>query len=75
VAQPAILVVHCTTLVTVTSKITTTARNPVVPESVKLERVDARGKILDILGTMVDKGTHGDAIAGDSLYTLRVSFT
>jgi hypothetical protein len=37
--------------------------------------VDARGKILDILGTMVDKGTHGDAVARDGIYTLRVFFT
>jgi hypothetical protein len=75
VIQPSMLVVHRTTLVTVTSKITTTARNPVVPESVKLERVDARGKVLAILGTMVDKGTHGDTVAGDGIYTLRVFFT
>src|SRR5262245_13642869 len=75
VAQPSILVVHQTTLVTVTSQITAPSSHPVVPASVKLERVDARGKILAHLGTMIDDGTKGDAVARDGTFTLRVVFT
>src|SRR5262245_27251953 len=74
-AYPSTLVVHQTTLVTVTSQITAPSRHPVVPASVKLERVDARGKILANLGTMVDDGTTGDAVARDGIFTLRVLFT
>jgi RHS repeat-associated protein len=75
VAQPSTIVVNQTTLVTVTSQITAPSSNPVVPGSVKLERVDSRGKVLATLGTMVDNGTQGDAVAGDGIFTLRVTFT
>jgi hypothetical protein len=75
VAQPSTLVVNQTTLVTVTSQITAPSSNHVVPGSVKLERVDSRGKILATLGTMVDDGTRGDAVARDGTFTLRVAFT
>ena len=43
VAQPSTIVVNQATLLTVTSRITTSPDNPVVPASVKLERVDAQG--------------------------------
>ena len=46
VAQPSTLAVNYATLLTVTSRITTSPGNPVVPASVKLESVDANGAVL-----------------------------
>src|SRR5437870_1192197 len=70
VAQPSTIVVNQATLLTVTSRITTSPDNPVVPASVKLERVDATGAIVANLGTMYDNGTHGDVVAGDGIFTV-----
>src|SRR5262249_40838643 len=75
VVQPATLVVNSPTLLTVTSQITSSPDNPVVPASVKLESVDATGAVLATLGTLYDDGTHGDAVAGDGLFTTQVSVT
>src|SRR5215471_3237492 len=75
VVQPPSFLVHRPTLLTVTSQITTSPDNAVVPASVELERVSARGAIVAPLGTMYDDGTHGDAVAGDGIFTVQVSFT
>jgi len=75
VAQPSTLVVNRMTRLTVTSQITAPPTNPVVPASVRLERPDERGKILDNLGMMSDDGTQGDTVAGDGIFTLRVDFS
>lgn len=74
VAPPTIPVGH-PTLLTVTSRITSSPSTPVVPASVKLFRVDDRTKILVNLGTMLDDGTNGDAVARDGIFTLQVSVT
>jgi hypothetical protein len=70
VAQPSTLLVNKVTLLTVTSRITTSPGNAVVPASVKLERVDAKGTMVANLGTMYDDGTHGDAVAGNGIFTV-----
>ena len=75
VAQPSTLAVNYATLLTVTSRITTSPGNPVVPASVKLESVDANGAVLATLGTMYDDGTHGDMVAGDGIFTVQVGVT
>ena len=54
--QPSTVAVNQPTLLMVTSQITAPPANPVVPASVKLDRVDAQGKLLANLGTMVDDG-------------------
>src|SRR5216683_19523 len=73
VVQPSTLHVNQVTRLTVVSRITSNPGNAVVPASVKLERVDANGTIIANLGTMYDDGTHGDAVAGDGLFTVQVS--
>src|SRR5712691_10903805 len=73
VVQPSTLHVNQVTRLTVVSRITSNPGNAVVPASVKLERVDANGTIIANLGTMYDDGTHGDAVAGDGLFTMQVS--
>jgi hypothetical protein len=45
----------------------------VVPGSVVLQRLDARGNVMAILGTLRDDGTDGDAIAGDNIFALHSS--
>lgn len=45
----------------------------VIPTGVNLLKVDATGKTLAIAGTMRDNGTNGDALAGDKVFSLRVT--
>jgi len=76
VVQPATLHVNQLTRLTVVSRITSSPDHAVLPASVKLQRVDANGTIIATLGTgttMYDDGTHGDAVAGDGLFTVQVS--
>src|SRR5262245_26013658 len=73
VAQPSTLLVNQTTLLTVTSRITSSPDHAVVPASVKLEGVDAQGTMVANLGTMHDDGTRGDAVTGDGIFTVQVS--
>src|SRR5262249_40189032 len=67
--EPSSILVNQTTLVTVTSQITTSSANPVV--SVQLRRLDAQGNVIAYLGYLYDNGTHGDAIAGDGVFTMQ----
>src|SRR5215471_14369157 len=67
--RPSSILVNQTTLITVTSQITTSPSNPVV--SVRLLRLDARGNVVASLGSMYDDGTHGDAIAGNGVFTMQ----
>lgn len=71
-ATPTIIAVNESTDVTVTIKITDSR---LIKGSVNLQRVDAAGKVMAILGTLNDSGTNGDAIAGDNTYSIRKSFT
>src|SRR5438093_2262855 len=73
VVQPATIHVNQIARLTVVSRISSSPDHAVVPASVKLERVDANGTIIANLGTMYDDGTHGDAVAGDGLFTVQVS--
>src|SRR5208337_3373055 len=59
------------TQVTVTVQITDPT---LIPGSVNLLLEDATGKILKTLGVMHDDGKNGDAVAGDKIFTLLVSF-
>ena len=67
--RPSSILVNQTTLITVTSQITTSPSNPVV--SARLLRLDARGNVVASLGSMYDDGTHGDAIAGNGVFTMQ----
>ena len=46
-----------------------------IPESVNLQRVDASGKALAVLGTLNDQGLNGDVTPGDQVFTIRQTFT
>ncbi|MFL6211724.1 MAG: hypothetical protein ACJ74W_22950 [Pyrinomonadaceae bacterium] len=52
---------------TVTASITDPA---LIPESVNLQRLDASGRVVAILGTLHDDGLNFDAMAGDQIYSL-----
>lgn len=74
VTSPAIVPVGQPTQLTVTSQITTGPNDPpVIPTGVNLLRVNASNKVIAILGTMRDDGTNGDAVAGDLVFTLRLT--
>jgi hypothetical protein len=62
------------TQVTVTSQIISGPGDPpVLPTGVNLLQVDAQDRVLAILGTMRDDGTGGDAVAGNGVFTLRIT--
>jgi hypothetical protein len=56
--------------VTVTSSITDPA---VIPESVNLQRLDASGRVVSIVGSLHDDGLNGDVAAGDQIYSIRAT--
>jgi hypothetical protein len=69
-ATPRTAVVGQSSVVTVTALI----QDPtLIPTSVNLQRIDAAGKILGIVGTLNDAGLNGDAVAGDKVFTIRWS--
>ncbi|MHC1743305.1 MAG: S8 family serine peptidase [Syntrophobacteraceae bacterium] len=75
VASPASITAGQATELTVTSQVTGDTANPVIPTGVNLLRVDAANKVIRTLGTMRDDGANGDAVAGDKIFTLRLSVT
>jgi hypothetical protein len=56
--------------VTVTSAIPDPS---VIAPSVVVQRLDAAGRVIATLGTMLDDGTGGDGTAGDRVFTLRTT--
>ena len=76
VTEPAAVPVAQATELIVTSRITTDPSDPpVISAGVNLLRVDASNKVIAILGQMLDNGTNGDAVAGDQVFTLRLTET
>ena len=45
-----------------------------IPTSVNLIRYDSNGNVVANLGRLYDDGTHGDAVAGDNIFTSQISF-
>ena len=43
--------------------------------SATLQRLDATGRVITVLGTLKDDGTNGDRISGDKLFALEKTFT
>ena len=67
---PATAVVGVPTVVTVTALI----EDPLlIPASVNLQQIDATGKVVAIVGTLRDDGTNGDVVAGDKVFSARVT--
>ena len=56
------------TTVTVTALISDPS---VIPGGVNLQRLDAAGRVIGVLGNLHDDGTSGDAVAGDRTFTFR----
>lgn len=54
-------------LVTVTSVITDPS---VIPASINLQKLDAGGRVVAVLGTLHDDGLDGDAVAGDKIFSI-----
>lgn len=73
VVSPSSVSVAQSTALTVTAYVKGDAANPVIATGVNLLRLDAAGKVLATLGRMWDDGTHGDAVAGDGIFTLNVT--
>lgn len=71
-ANPTIIAVNEATDVVVTIPITDSR---LIPGSVNLQRLDATGKVIAVLGTLNDAGTGGDTTTGDRNFTIRRSFT
>ena len=60
--------------VLVTCHIVTSPGDPVVvPQGVYLQRVNASNQFLATLGIMHDDGANGDAVAGDGIFSLRIT--
>jgi hypothetical protein len=70
--SPPLIVLNQPTDVTVTIPITDSR---LIAGSVNLQRLDATGKVVAVLGTLADSGANGDAAAGDKIYTIRKGFT
>lgn len=47
----------------------------VIASSVNLQRLSDAGAVLAVVGVLHDDGLNGDAVAGDRIYTLDISFT
>ncbi len=57
--------------VPVVVKVTSSITDPsLIPESVNLQRLDASGRVISVIGSLRDDGINGDATAGDKVFTL-----
>ncbi len=45
----------------------------VIADSVQLQRIDAAGRVISVVGLLQDDGSSGDVTAGDKTFTLRLS--
>src|SRR5215213_873091 len=76
VVLPGTMTTGLATALTVSSNITTKTTGPgQTPTGVKLLRVDSSNVVTHDLGTMRDDGSNGDAVAGDQIYTLKLTLT
>jgi hypothetical protein len=69
-ATPTVIAVNTPTQVTVTVQITDPT---LLPGGVNLLRLDSTGKTIAIIGLMYDDGTHGDAVAGDRVFSRTIT--
>ena len=73
VSQPTIPVGQPTEL-TITCQVTCGPTDPpVIPTGVNLLRLNTGNVVISNLGVMRDDGTNGDAVAGDGIFTLRIT--
>ena len=69
--DPSAIPLSTPTEVTVTATITDPS---LIPGSVNLQRFDPIARVFSVVSTMYDDGTHGDAVANDGIFTIRLSF-
>ena len=69
--DPSAIPLSSPTEVTVTATITDPS---LIPGSVNLQRFDPIARVFSVVNTMYDDGTHGDAVANDGIFTIRLSF-
>ena len=69
---PTVIAINRSTVLTITVPIPDSS---LIPNSVNLLRLPATGTQPTNLGVMHDDGQYGDAVAGDQIYSLRVTFT
>jgi hypothetical protein len=69
-AQPSTIPHDTPTTVTVTARVAPSASAVL---NVTLNRYDVQDRVIGTLGSMYDDGTHGDAQAGDRLFTTQVA--
>lgn len=72
-ANPDGIFVNKPTPITVTAQIVPVP--DLLPDTVKLLRLNERGEIISTLGYLRDGGTGGDRLPGDSIFTLQISLT
>lgn len=54
--------------------VTSAITNPdVIPETINLQKLDASGRVIAVLGSLRDDGLEGDAQAGDNVYTIKTT--
>jgi hypothetical protein len=70
-AFPTVLTANTPSIVTFTLPVPDTS---LIPNSINLLRFGAAGTQPTVLGVMADDGKNGDAVAGDGIYTLQVTF-
>jgi hypothetical protein len=68
---PSSVALNTATEVTITATITDPS---LIPGSVNVQRLDPVARVFNVVSLMYDDGTHGDAVAGDGIYTIRLSF-
>jgi len=69
--SPSSILVNTPTTVNISARITDSS---LIPSSVNLQRLDVNNKVVAILGILRDDGLNGDAIAGDKIFTIQISF-
>jgi hypothetical protein len=69
-ANPQTVQVGVATDVTVTSTITDPS---LIANSVVLQKLNASGQVIAVVGTLHDDGLAGDAVAGDNIYSIRTT--
>lgn len=69
--SPSAIPLNTPTAVTVTATINDPS---LIPGSVNLQRLNPITRVFSVVSPMYDDGTHGDAIAGDGIFTITLAF-
>lgn len=69
--NPSSIALNTATAVLVTANITDPS---LISSSVNLQRLNAAGTTFSLVGSLYDDGTHGDAVAGDHIFSAQFTF-